>query len=194
MSLDDRTKDDEIEKLDRLKHKEQFRAFQNEQWFLAAKIALEQSHKERMWALENVSTYGLNTTKTLFLLNGGAIIAFITFVGGLYTRGDHGLILAAISFGKALLPALYFFIGGLCLSAVVSGIAYFNFSAASETYLGPWQAFNFVHIKENTEIPTIYHQLAKGSALVAVIISASSLICFIVGCFFVAHAIETLGI
>lgn len=194
MSSDDEKTSEHTARLNFLKEQEQYRSFRNEQWFLAAKIALEQSHKERMWALENISTYGLNTTKTLFLLNGGAIIAFITFVGGLYSRGDHGLILAAMSFGRALLPALYSFIAGLCLSAVVSGLAYFNFSAAAETYYGPWQAFNFVHVKENSEIPSVYHRLTKGTAVFAVVISASSLACFIIGCIFVARAVNTLGL
>jgi hypothetical protein len=194
MSADGQSSPSESASQDQLKIKEQYRDFQNEQWFLSVSLALEQSHKERMWALENVSTYGLNTTKTLFLLNGGAIIAFMTFIGSLYTRGDHGLILAAMSFGRALLPAFYSFIAGLCLSAIVSGLAYLNFSAAAETYYGPWQAHNFVLAKENKQIPQIYHSLTQGTAITAVVVSASSLICFVIGCSFVAHAVATLGL
>lgn len=77
--------------------------------------------------------YGTATLQALILANGGAIIACLTAITSLLSKGD--------TIGRALAVGLstpiLFFIIGLILAIVASGIGYLNFIALAASMPGP---------------------------------------------------------
>ena len=186
--------DPETRRADLLKALEQSRDFQREQYMLATRVYLEYQHAERMKCFDGLVSYGSTTVRSAFLLNGGAILAFMTFAGGLFAKSDQGMTLAAISFAHALTPALWSFVAGISLAAMTSGIGYLNFSAAVLTYFDHHRSYAFVHAKPVEEISDKFRQTANFTVVLAVICAASSLICFLIGCVFVGQAVTILGV
>jgi hypothetical protein len=89
----------------------------------------------------------------VFLLNGGAILALLTLIGSLFGKGDHTMVRVAISLTRALIPALYWFAGGLMLAALVAAIAFFNFGFSEQSYPSPGQLFDFIHHQPFEQAP-----------------------------------------
>jgi hypothetical protein len=94
-----------ITKEEILKIREQLREFRDERSRLASETFAGHTHELRQSAISYGKEYGLTFVRTAFLLNGGAMIALLTFIGSLFNKGDHSVILVAISFSKAIYPA-----------------------------------------------------------------------------------------
>lgn len=179
---------------DKLKSMEQARDFTAEQFFQSLRLYLEQSHAERVKAYDGVVLWGGNTVRTLFLLNGGSILAFITFTGSLIGKGDKEAMSRGIEFAQLLLPAFVSFIAGVCLTAVVAGIAYLNFSAAYNVRPQPVDAYKLINKQDASPPAPHMIKILNTTFIFAAILSCSSLVCFIVGCGFVYAAINALDI
>jgi hypothetical protein len=171
---------------------EQARDFEARRWLAAGEKFAALSHAERMYAMEALKHYGSSTIRTLFLLNGASIIASLSLIGSLFTKGETSLTLVAVSLTHALKPALICFVIGLILATVVSGLAYLNFSAVAQSYWTPEHLFQFLHAKQPDPAPDS-PRLIKGTARLAVALSVTSLAAFCVGAWVVADAFSTLG-
>jgi hypothetical protein len=176
------------------KQQEQYRSFQSDRYLAAARIYAEQSHSERIKNLEGIITYGTNTVRLLLLLNGGAILSLLTFIGSLFSKGDERNILVASSFTHSLVPAFCCFVCGLILAATTSGVAYLNFLHGSELWNGPSQNFKFIHGEKVPENPPISQKLTFLTAWIAIISATCSLASFGFGSYFVAHGFFILGV
>ena len=73
---------------------------------------------ERLKAIDFQKEYGQNAVRTLFLLNGGAILALLTLLGALYGKGDPAAAQLARELSRGLLPAFPWFVVGLATGFV----------------------------------------------------------------------------
>lgn len=185
---------DHIKIQDWLKSQEQLRDFERERWMLANKTFVDQIHAERMQAVESVRSFGTLSIKTLFLLNGGAILALLTFTASLFSRNDQTLILLGVSLAKKLITAFYFFGGGLTCAAVLAGIAYVNYSALYSTMEGPVSLLNFLNAKERPPVNKVHQLITVLTARIAVVIACLGLALFLIGAGVVVSAFSTLGV
>jgi hypothetical protein len=144
-------------------------------------------HQSREYSKE----YGQTFIKTVFLLNGGAIIALLTFIGSMYTK-DALNIMVAISLGRSLVPAFLCFAGGLVCAALVAAIAYFNWNYVASSHPGPMALYEFLHGKP------LRQQIASKAILwtyrVAIVVALLSLGFFGLGAYLVTTAFTVLGI
>jgi hypothetical protein len=113
--------------------------FENERWLLNTGKYIDHHREGRLQALAFSRDYGSAGVRTLLLLNGGAIVGLLAFVGTLYGK-DQFKIEVAISFARALRPSFFAFVLGLALTALTSFFAYLNWGFVSGTYHNPAQA------------------------------------------------------
>lgn len=176
------------------KKQEQYRDFQSEKYFVESKIYAEQHHLECKKNLDGIITYGMNSVSMLVLFNGGAILSLITFIDSLFSKGDERNVLIVSSFAHSFVPAFYWFVCGLMLAAVTSGVAYLNFLHGAELWNGPAQNFKFIHSEKVLETPTINQKVTFLTAWIAVISATISLVSFVLGSCFVATGFVVLGV
>ena len=84
------------------------------------------THELRQGAFSNAKEYAQIFVRTAFLLNGGSILALLTFIGPIYGKGDQSIILVVINFSKSVYPAFLAYVAGLVSIATTAAIAYFN--------------------------------------------------------------------
>ncbi|WP_162820692.1 hypothetical protein [Microvirga calopogonii] len=175
-----------------LKIREQSRLHINERYLLALEKYADQIAAERIKASEYSKEHGSLFIRTVFLLNGGAIIALLTFVSAMFGKTDLNVLLA-ITLGKKLVPAFYCFAGGLAAAALVTGLGFFNWRVVADSYAGPGPIFDWIHNKP-IEQPPNANKLIQGTYWIAVTIVVGSLVAFIAGAYLVTTAFSVLGI
>jgi hypothetical protein len=177
---------------ERIKIREQLRGEAVDRRKLAFEKYVDQMGEERIKAQSYSKEYGQTFIRTVFLLNGGAILSLLTFIGSMYGKSDLN-ILVAISLGKRLVPAFYYFAAGLGSAALIAAIGYFNWGFVANSYAGPGPLFDFLNrksIEDNPKIDTAIHWSSWAGILFAV----ASLFCFIRGTYLVSTAFTVLGI
>ncbi len=132
--------------------------------------------------------------RTLFLLNGGAILALLTFTGSFFSRNDQTLILLGVSLARKLTTAFYLFGGGLTCAAVLAGIAYINYSALYSTMEGPVSLLQFLTAKDRPPVSKVHLLITVLTARIAVVIACAGLGFFLIGAEVVVSAFSTLGV
>jgi hypothetical protein len=123
------------------------------------------------------------TLRTLVLINGGAAIAILTFVGGIASKPDHNL---AQLVGVA--KGLRWFAWGVIAAALASGISYltnFFYGSSGNSMTRDWQHPYLLM----TPWAKAYFLSAKALHVVALLLAAASLALFAVGVTIVGHAI-----
>lgn len=153
-----------------------------------AKVAVEGSHDERKIALSAVSAYGLESIKSVFLLNGGAIIALLTFLGALYGKDSSHVSGTARLLTAELIPAFKLFIGGVAGAAFTAGLGYLNWSILAQSYWQPADWHNFVEASAWPATPKWYGVFVECTRLLAIATYFGSLFCFGWGAWIVAGA------
>jgi hypothetical protein len=133
-------------------------------------------------ALQYTKEYGLFTLRSCLVLNGGAIVAILAFIGNLYGRGTasppvriHDLDLA-----------LFLFVAGLVAVIVASICGYFNF-LTSQKRLNESAAFLPMRSVLGASTPDYSGRLTRRIATGLVVISVTS---FVIGVLSVAYAIS----
>ncbi|GEP07936.1 hypothetical protein MOX02_59740 [Methylobacterium oxalidis] len=174
--------------------REQARDFEREQYMLANKVFADQTGEQRMHALEAIKAYGVLSIKTLFLLNGGAILALLTFTASFFSRSDHTMALVGISLAKQFVTAFYFFGAGLASAAIISGIAYVNYSALYHTYDTPGGLFLLINAKDREPTNDVHHRITVVTAWIAIGVACLGLACFLLGAWWVVSAFSVLGV
>jgi hypothetical protein len=144
--------------------------------------------------MEAVKAYGVLSIKTLFLLNGGAILALLTFTASFFSRNDQTLILIGIALAKQFTGAFYFFGGGLACAAAISGIAYVNYSALIQTFDTPSGLFLMINAKDREPTKDVHHKITVWTARIAIASACLGLTLFIVGAWWVVSAFSVLGV
>jgi hypothetical protein len=182
-----------IDASDHNKIREQARSFDNDRFLLAAEKHADFLQDEKTRALLYSKDYGQTFMRTVFLLNGGAILSLLTFIGSMFGKSDLN-ILVAISLSKGVMPAFYVFATGLAFAALVAAVGFFNWTWVAEAYPTVGQIHDFIHNKPIDDIPKITQRAIRGSYFVGVAFALASLCCFLWGVYLVVRAFSVLDI
>jgi hypothetical protein len=124
--------------------------------------------------------------KVVLLVNSGAAVAILAFIGTLASRS--GITLANV---KAITSSLYWFSGGIISSVVTAVFAYLS----NSLYAGHLSAMDKVwehpYVRENVKSRRML-RWAKGFNWAGLILAIAGLGLFIRGVYVAAHAIEKL--
>jgi hypothetical protein len=118
---------------------------------------------------------GQEAMKVALLINGGAAVAVLAFVGGLATR-------TGISLGelKAVTHSLYWFAGGVVSAAITAGCGFF----ASDLYAGSMhhqdRSWEHPYLSHNEKSKMLYN-LGWWCSLGGTVLAGISLVLFVVG-------------
>lgn len=148
---------------------------------------------ERLSAMEAIREYGQATVRTLALLNGGAILALLTFTGSFFTRNDRILADVGVTFARSVADPFCYFGAGLVCGAIVAGIGYVNYSVVAASYYDPGEMYDWLRGTTPKPKPRWYGPFAVGSAWVAVAIATTGLIAFVAGSIKALRALSVLG-
>lgn len=108
------------------------------------KLFAQHHHAVRLAALNTAADHGKAFVKTMVLLNGGAIVALLALIGGLYAKTDAFSPRVVAAFTGKLQLGVSFFLWGLVCAASIAGIAFFQWFAFAETYFNEAQTANAV--------------------------------------------------
>lgn len=141
------------------------------------------SEAERWWqyfrdSLLFSKEYGFSTIKSLILINGGALIALLSFLAASDVREN----LSEISSINYLYSCFFCYVAGLLLSIVAGGAGYFNFQFAALTLPFPDELSEFV--RTGNKGAWLRH---KGIGITAIIGAAAAILSglsFSLGCWF----------
>jgi hypothetical protein len=92
-----------------------------------------QIHDRLLHSISSSKEYGVMGLRSLFLLNGGAIIAILTLIGTVLDEGQSNARLTPASF----VPAFQAFGMGLVFAVIAMLCGYFNFQFHGQIYAGP---------------------------------------------------------
>jgi len=169
------------------------RAARHEAWLSAAKFLAEHTFKRRSAAETNAQDYGKIFVRTAFLLNGGAILAILTFISSLYGKGDHATTLVAISFSRSVFPAFVLYLAGLVSIALTAAIGYVNWLFVSASFMDEADLFHFMHSKPPAEHPKGIEFNIGASLVLALALAFGALGCFAWASVLVANSLRVLG-
>jgi hypothetical protein len=179
---------------DHLKIREQYRAAKEARWQAATQGLASQTHEMRKAALATAQQYAQTFVRTAFLLNGGSILALLTFVGSLYAKGDHATTIVAISFSRAIYPAFIAFVFGLIAISLTAAIAYFNWLWVTSSYMHEADTFHLVLGQNKISDPPKVEWKINTSLIASIFFALTSLGCFAFGSFLVADSFRVLGV
>lgn len=137
-----------------------------------ARMVASQDSKQVQYAKE----YGITAVRSLFLLNGGALVSLIAFAGNAIGKG--------INFSSIGWPVT-FFLFGLMFSVIAMAISFWNFSRASQINADFGALANsIINSKDNWPINLDENAMGDMRKSYNFAISACflSLICFGFGC------------
>lgn len=147
---------------------------------LAAKAHYEEQLGDAQKRLDISVSYAQAGLKSLFLVNGAAILALLTFLGNGGTLIEKGAIFwAFVWFTLGLAGSLIAYFGGyFCQSYLMQG-----------SIIEAWNSQSFVHDMNRREDPSKSMKVANRFNVIAVLSAVSSLVLFIAGSFVALDAI-----
>lgn len=149
---------------------------------------VDATHSERSEYVKHLKDYGQETIKSLILLNGGAIVALLTFVGALLAKGELAqLRLAAVTLDR-LLPAFGCFGAGLATSVAAAGFGYLNFSALAEIAPSPRELHDWMSGVAVPACPKWLRTAPRWTAYAACAAAGGSFLLFLVGAWIVVDS------
>lgn len=108
------------------------------------KLFAQNHHAERQAAIANAADFQKMFVRFAFLLNGGAIIALLTLIGTLGGRSEKASMTAIAQFTGKLVLGVEFFLVGLAVAALSTGIAFLAWQFSASTYLHAGHTSNMV--------------------------------------------------
>lgn len=138
---------------------------------------VEQLHAETMFAKQTVATFAQSAVRLLFLINGGAVIALLTFLGALYGKEGRGLEVAQ-ALSKSLPDAIALYLLGLVLAVATAGWSYLNFSIMESTTRAPEELLGWSRREPMQKVAKLSLRALIGSAWIAFGFGVVSLGCF----------------
>lgn len=106
-----------------LEHKFEREKIAREEHFKARQEYAKQMHEDRLQFEKHFKEYGQLALRSLFLLNGGALVALLAFIGTSLGKNVEGVIVTPAMF----IPAFWKFTVGLLLIAIAMGVSYANY-------------------------------------------------------------------
>ena len=170
-----------------------YRKFEHDRWIKSWEMYSGQIHDQRMSSLKSVNDYGTLALRSVFILNGGAILALLTFLGAFFSKNDQNTILIGINIAHQLRLAFYMFVSGVAISALAAGVAYLNWSYMHEHYQSPSQLYSIMISGKAEETSPGVFKVVKATAIISIGLGIISLILFIAGAFRVADAFQVIG-
>jgi len=171
------------------------------EWHQSAVVFAGQIHELRKASFNASVEYGKVYVQFAFLLNGGAMIALLAFIGALFGRADIANV--AISFSAKMPLAFGIYSAGLLAAALSAACGYMNFQYVYNTHLDEGhllrllQAGNaFADLDQSEEIAKFNAMDGKAdiSAWAGIITGGLSLALFIWATILVAKAFFVLGV
>ena len=135
--------------------------------------------------VEAATRDALEAIKIVFLLNGGAAVAVLTFISSISSRSTNHSAL------KPLLDSLYWFCAGLVLAGLTVFVAYLCNSLYSAHLLKQDKIWEYPYLRENASSK---RQLkwATGLNIFGILFAVASLATFVRGVFLAAHGMVSL--
>ncbi|PVE26444.1 hypothetical protein DC522_01385 [Microvirga sp. KLBC 81] len=159
----------------------------------ASKEYARQVHDYSMQYEKHLKEYGQLALRTIFLLNGGAIVALLTFIGGTLGKSSGAITLAPALF----VPAFTKYALGLICTALSMLFAYVNYMFHHRTTAGPGDLANNM-MKLQEQWPGNYTNAnSRGTGIsfwLALLLGSGALGFFAWGCFQVANVLSSLKI
>lgn len=130
------------------------------------------------------------------LINAGAIVALLTFLGTMFGKGTAASFVLASYLASAMLPAFYCFAFGLLSIILCAALTYGNWIYVYQSWMGVgelmlWQAGLPPHPDEK---PKDVDRFIDFTMYSAVFLGLSSTILFAVGCYKVLSAFSSLDV
>jgi hypothetical protein len=161
----------------------------NQKASLSAEKYIEQHGESRWKAYEAGREFSTTALKLLVILNAGAILALLTFVGTLYGRDKLDPKSIAL-FTRALQPTFYLFMAGIAGSLLAAVAGYLNWGRYAESFLNPAELYEWMHGKQ---IKRDHDPWIRRTMLFGVSAALASLTCFLVGACWALRAFKHLG-
>lgn len=140
-------------------------------------LALAQQYEQHL------KEYGQMALRSIFLLNGGATLALLTFIGSVIQKTNYSVS------PSAFVPSFRWFVGGLIATVVSMTFAYLNYSLHKSWTADPFALANNI-IKQEEEWP---HNIKRWKNItttwtfrLAFIFGVLGLAAFLYGCLDVA--------
>lgn len=171
------------------------------EWHASAVVFAGQIHELRKSALLSSVEYGKIFVRFAFLLNGGAMIALLAFIGALYGRADIANV--AISFSAKMPWAFGVYAAGLLMAAMSAAAGYINFQYVYSTHFDEGHLLRFLQagnsfagLNQDEELAKFDSMDRKASftAKLGILFGALSLAAFIGATLIVARAFGVLGV
>lgn len=159
----------------------------------ANKVFAESTRAERVVAMQATSEWGLFAVRTVFLLNGAAIVALLAFLGSLYGKDGASIAVAKI-LTVQMANAFQWFLGGVGAAAFTTGMGYLNWSAFTAFYPDPSDQVGWIRGKEVPAISRIYHWIHRSTMILSIVSAFASLGAFCIGAMAVVRAFHSLAI
>jgi hypothetical protein len=172
---------------------EKIAEFETERWKLNVEKYIDHHREGRLQAQAFSRDFGLAGLRLLFLLNGGAIIGLLAFLGSLLGK-DQLKTEVAITFARALRPSFLCFVAGLASTALVALFAYLNWGFIAGIYHNPAQAHAWLQNKGAETTIAWNSRLIGSTAFLSVGAAIVALVLFLAGCLYVARAFHVLGL
>lgn len=166
------------------------------------KLFAQHHHAVRLGALNIAADHGKAFIRNAVVLNGGAMVALLTLLGGLYSKTDTVPRAFLSTFTAKLQLGMNFFLCGLICSAALAGIAYLQWFAFNATYFHEGQTSNNVSHNNlfGPEDPDKVNRafarwdvLSIGLVVLSVALGVASLGCFGAGALKTAKAFAFFG-
>jgi hypothetical protein len=156
--------------------------------FEARKEYARQVHDYTLQYEKHLKEWGQTALRTIFLLNGGAIIALLTFIGGTIGKSTG----TTSVFPALFVPAFHKYVFGLGCTALSMVCAYINYSY-HQTTASPGDLVSFM-VRPQEKWPgnsTTWNRFGmRGSWMLALVCGTGALGFFMWGCFEVAGVFE----
>jgi hypothetical protein len=128
------------------------------------------------------------------IINAGAILALLTFLGSIFSRGSITTIILASYISGSLQTAFIYFATGLILIVVCAAISYLNWILVASSWMMEgelmiWQSGLPADPKSQPRDLDPYITL---TLVLAILLGVGSTICFAAGCYSVLMAFSTL--
>lgn len=174
------------DKAEQSKVREQARDLEAKLTLLAMEKSATFLHAERMKSVDAAQSYGSNLVRNLFLINGGAIVACLTFMAGFLSKADGSVVDLLRGSSAEVVRALGAFVVGLSLSIVCGFVSWINWSILAQSELTAMDIYFFLHRKEIPEKNKHFPWVITATYWLAVIFGILSMVAWSYGCVTIA--------
>lgn len=177
-----------------LRVREQDREFQNERSLRAADTYVKGVLEFRSRAIDYSIDYAKLCINSNFLLNGGSILALLSFIGSIFGKGDVKAILFASYLSANLQEAFVFYSCGLISTVLCAAVAYLNWLFVYQSWMNEGELMLW-----QSGLPPMPDQETKDFDLhinftmwISIILGIAATVFFALGCFSVLQAFTAL--